>query len=52
MGYGIQPKAKQQSLYYHVDHEDFSHLLTSINWWSSQKEKITQTGHTTNKRVS
>jgi len=23
------------------DHEEFSHLLTSINWWSSQKEKTT-----------
>jgi len=50
---GIQPKqAILWSHHFHDDHEDFSHLLTSINWWSSQKEKTTQTEHTTNKRVS
>jgi len=28
---GIQPKAKQQSLHHPDDHEEFSHLLPSIN---------------------
>jgi len=28
-------QAMQWSHHFPVDHEDFSHLLTSINWWSS-----------------
>jgi len=39
---GIQPKQTMQlSHHFPVDHKDFSHLLTSRNWWSSQKEKTT-----------
>jgi len=50
---GIQPKqAMQRSHHFLVGHEDVSHLLTSINWWSLQKERTTQARHTTNKRVS
>jgi len=26
---------KQRNLHHPVGHEDFSHLLTPINWWSS-----------------
>jgi len=38
----IQPReATQRNHRFPVDHEEFSHMLTSINWWSSQKEKIT-----------
>jgi len=32
-------RTKQWNLHYSVDHKEFSHMLTSINWWSSQKEK-------------
>jgi len=38
---------RQWNLHYPVDHKEFSHLLTSINWWSSQKEKTTHRDHTT-----
>jgi len=39
---GIQPRqAMQRSHHSLVDHEDFSHLLISINWWSLQREKST-----------
>jgi len=41
---GIQPKqAMQRSHHFPVDHEYFSYLLTSINWWSSQREKTLYT---------
>jgi len=33
--------ATQRNHYFPVDHKYFSHLLTSINWWSSQREKTT-----------
>jgi len=47
---GIQPKlAMQRSHHFTVGHEDLSHLFTSINWWSSQKEKTTQIEHTQTK---
>jgi len=29
--------AMQRNLHHPDDHGEFSHLLTSINWWSSQK---------------
>jgi len=29
--------AMQRNLHHSDDHGEFSHLLTSINWWSSQK---------------
>ena len=31
--------AKQQSHHSPIDREDLSHLLPSINWWSSQKRE-------------
>jgi len=36
----------------HYDHQEFPHLLTSINWWSSQKEKTTHETYKQTKRVS
>jgi len=33
--------AMQWSHHRPIDHECFSHLLTSINWWSSQRERST-----------
>jgi len=37
---GSDPRqAKQRNLHHLDDHAEFSHLLTSINWWSSQNEK-------------
>jgi len=34
----IQPREdKRRNLYHPDDHRKFSHLFTSINWWSSQK---------------
>jgi len=39
---GSDPRwAMQRNLHYPVDHEEFSHMLSSINWWSLQKEKTT-----------
>jgi len=38
---GIQLTIMQRNHHFPVDHEDFSHMLTSINWWSSQKENTT-----------
>jgi len=34
----------------HYDHQEFPHLLTSINWWSSQKKKG-KTTHETQKQA-
>jgi len=45
-------QAKQRNLHHPTDHEEFSHLLLSINWWSSQKEKTTQRTYKQTKRVS
>jgi len=40
---GSDPRcSRQQNLHHPNDYGEFSHLLTSINWWSSQKEKTTQ----------
>jgi len=48
----IQPReAKQRNLHHPDDHGEFSHLLISTSWWSSQEEKTTHQKHTTNKRV-
>jgi len=44
-------RVKQQNLHYPIDHEEFSHLLTSINWWSSQKEKTTHRTYKQAERV-
>jgi len=43
---------KQQSHHFPVDRENLSHLLTSINWWSSQKEKNRIQGNQQANRVS
>jgi len=43
-------RAKQRNLHHLVDYEEFSHVLVSINWWSSQKEKATHREHTTSKK--
>jgi len=48
---GFGPRwAMQRNLNYLVDHEAFSHLLSSINWWLSQRDKVTHTEHTTSKK--
>jgi len=50
---GFDPRrVKQQNLHYLVDHEEFSHLLTSINWWPSQNEKTTYKTYKQAERVS
>jgi len=47
MGHGPKrkPESKTETMQrnhcFPVDHEGFSHLLTSINWWSSEREKAT-----------
>jgi len=49
---GSDPRrVKQQNLHYPVEHEEFLHLLTSINWWSSHKEKITHRTYKQAERV-
>jgi len=45
---GIQLKAMQRNHHFPVDHEDFLHLLTSINRRSSQKRE----DHTHNNQTS
>jgi len=42
----------QQNLHHPDDHGEFSHMFTSINWWSSQKEKTTHRTHKQAERVS
>jgi len=39
-GFG-QRRTKQRNLHHPDEHGEFSHLLTSINWWSSKKVKTT-----------
>jgi len=43
---GSDPRqVKQRNLHHPDDHGEFSHLLTSINWRLSQKEKTTHWTH-------
>jgi len=45
-------RTKQRNLHHPDDHREFSHLLTSINWWSSQEEKTTPKTYKQAKMVS
>jgi len=36
-----KPEIMQWNHCFPVDHAGFSHMLTSINWWSLQREKAT-----------
>jgi len=50
---GSDPRwVKQWNLHHPDYYEEFSYLLTSINWWSSQKEKTTHRTYKQVERVS